>query len=206
MIPTGGEIWRPGNLTGPLVCGVDEAGRGPLAGPVVAAAVILSSEFETEGLQDSKKLSPLGRIREEKRIKQSACFWSIGIVEPEIVDRINILQASLLAMRRAIEKLPMRPGLVLVDGRNVIPELGINQKAIVDGDALVPVISAASIIAKTHRDRIMERLNLDYPGYGLDRHKGYPTKYHIEMLKRLGPSPIHRKTFYPVSTFYERVN
>lgn len=186
-----------------MVCGVDEAGRGPLAGPVVAAAVILSSDFDTNGIADSKKLTPLRRNIQRRRIEDSTSLWAIGVVGHDIIDKINILKASLLAMKIAIEKLPMEPDIVYVDGKFEIPELEIRQKAIIGGDDSEVVIAAASILAKTYRDEIMIDLDCEYPGYGFERHKGYPTREHIESLNRLGPSPVHRRSFSPVSGFFE---
>lgn len=203
MINEDGKISGLGDFTEPLVCGVDEAGRGPLAGPVVAAAVILSPDFDTTGIADSKKLTPLQRNIQRRKIEDSKSLWAIGVVGHDIVDRINILKASLLAMKIAIEKLPMEPGIVYVDGKFEIPELEIRQKAIIGGDDSEIVIAAASILAKTYRDEIMIDLDCEYPGYGFERHKGYPTREHIENLNRLGPSPVHRRSFSPVSGFFE---
>lgn len=193
-----------GDFAGPLICGVDEAGRGPLAGPVVAAAVILSRDLDISGITDSKKLSPVKREIQRKLITDSTSLWSVGVVEHEVVDRINILNASLLAMKIAIENLPVRPDIVYIDGRFEIPDLQIAQRTIINGDELEPSIGAASIMAKTHRDKIMSTLDRRYPGYGFGRHKGYPTRDHIKNLRRLGPSPVHRKSFHPVSDFFER--
>lgn len=201
---TGQAKWGLGKFAGPLVCGVDEAGRGPLAGPVVAAAVILSKDMDISGITDSKKLSPVKREIQRRLITDSSSLWGIGVVEHEVVDRINIFNATLLAMKIAIENLPIKPDIVYIDGRFEIPDLGIAQKPIINGDELEPSIGAASIMAKTHRDGIMTSLDRKYPGYGFGRHKGYPTRDHIKNLQRLGPSPIHRKSFHPVSTFIER--
>lgn len=183
---------------------MDEAGRGPLAGPVVAAAVILADDFNTAGIFDSKMLSPARREIQKNRIIQSSSLWGIGIVDHDIVDRINVLQASLLAMKRAIENLPLNPDIILVDGRFEIPDLGIRQKAIINGDESETVISAASILAKTSRDEIMSGLDRQYPGYGFRKHKGYPTREHIAHLNRLGPCPVHRKSFRPVSKYFSQ--
>jgi ribonuclease HII len=184
-----------------LACGVDEAGRGPLAGPVVAAAVILCSDFDVDGLDDSKRLTPGQRQTQRQRIIGSACIWGIGIVEPNIIDEINILQATFLAMRQAIAALGATPKIVLVDGHMKIPRLSIEQRPIVGGDALVPCISAASILAKTYRDELMHKFAEQYPEYGFEKHKGYATREHVANLLRLGPCPIHRKSFHPVSTY-----
>ncbi len=185
-----------------LICGVDEAGRGPLAGPVVAAAVILCPDFNTDGLDDSKRLTPAKREFQRDRIMNSPCHWGIGVVDPEIVDRINILQATFLAMRQAVEALGRKPDLVLVDGHMRIPDLPIAQRAIVGGDGTEACIAAASILAKTYRDDLMRKMAQEYPEYGFEKHKGYATEEHIANLMRLGPCPIHRKSFYPVSTYF----
>jgi ribonuclease HII len=180
-----------------IVCGVDEVGRGPLAGPVVAAAVVLDPARPIAGLADSKKLTPARREALHDEIVRSALAWALGRAEVEEIDRLNILQASLLAMRRAVEALPLRPDHALVDG-NRLPELPCSAEAIVGGDGLEPAISAASIVAKVSRDREMVALDRRYPGYGLAAHKGYPTKAHLEALRTLGPSEIHRRSFGPV--------
>jgi len=187
----------------PLIAGVDEVGRGPLAGPVVTAAVILDPRRPIEGLADSKKLS--GRRREQLavEIRTKALAWSLGRAEVEEIDRINILQATLVAMRRAVEGLAVRPHEVLVDG-NRCPELPCPARAIVGGDASEPVIAAASILAKVARDREMVELDRLYPGYGLAGHKGYPTKTHLAAIEELGASPIHRRSFRPVREVMER--
>ncbi|UCE68114.1 MAG: ribonuclease HII, partial [Candidatus Zixiibacteriota bacterium] len=193
---------RPGDFAGPLICGVDEAGRGPLAGPVVAAAVILSADLDVTGIGDSKTLTPRRREFLRKRIEGSSTRWALGVVGPETVDEINIFQATFLAMRRAVGKLRIKPDFIMVDGRFEIPNLDIRQKAVVKGDSKELSIAAASILAKTHRDMMMNRLEKRYPGYGFSRHKGYPTKEHIFNLEKLGPCPIHRKSFRPVCNFF----
>lgn len=180
------------------IAGIDEVGRGPLAGDVVAAAVILDPAAPIPGLNDSKKLSDKQRQEVVMLIKERALALSIGRSSVMEIDSLNILQASLLAMRRALETLPRRPQLVYVDG-NQLPEWRFQAKAIVRGDAKIPAIAAASVLAKVTRDREMEALDSLYPGYGLAKHKGYPTKQHLEALVKLGPSPIHRKSFAPVS-------
>lgn len=180
-----------------LVAGVDEVGRGPLAGPVVAAAVILDPQRPIEGLADSKKLNERQRERLFEQIRERALHWALGRAEAGEIDRINILQASLLAMRRAVEALPLVPGLALVDG-NRCPTLPCPARAVVGGDASEPAISAASILAKVTRDREMVALDSRFPGYGLARHKGYPTRVHLEALRELGVTPIHRRSFGPV--------
>jgi len=180
------------------IAGTDEVGRGPLAGEVVAAAVILDPATPIPGLNDSKKLSDKQRQQLVMLIKERALALAIGRSSVLEIDSLNILQASLLAMRRAVEALPLRPQLVYVDG-NHLPEWRYQSKAIVRGDAKIPAIAAASVLAKVTRDREMEELDILYPGYGLAKHKGYPTKQHLEALAKLGPSPIHRKSFAPVS-------
>lgn len=178
-----------------MKCGVDEAGRGPLAGPVYAAAVILNRPIE--GLNDSKKLSEKKRIELAARIKDEALSWCIASASEAEIDEINILNASLLAMKRAIQGLAVTPGEVLVDGIHC-PKVDLPIRAIVGGDALVAEISAASILAKTARDDYMLDLHGIYPEYCFDRHKGYPTKLHLDALKRHGPSKVHRMSFGPV--------
>ncbi len=179
------------------IAGVDEVGRGPLAGPVVAAAVIFEHGTEIIGLRDSKKLSELQRVKLDKRIRSRALAFGIGSSSSEEVDVLNVLAASMLAMQRAVAELAVRPLRVLVDG-NRCPRLDMPVDSIIDGDNIVPVISAASIIAKVFRDELMKRLDQEYPGYGFARHKGYPTSAHIEALEKLGPCNIHRKSFAPV--------
>lgn len=180
-----------------LVAGIDEVGRGPLAGDVVAAAVILDPNKPIVGLNDSKKLTEKKRELLYDEILEKALAWSVGRASPEEIDDINILQASLLAMQRAVEGLSVQPKHALVDG-NRCPPLMMPSTAVVKGDALVTVISAASIVAKVVRDRECIVLDARYPGYGLAKHKGYPTKAHILALNELGPSEIHRKSFGPV--------
>ena len=179
------------------VAGVDEAGRGPLAGPVVAAAVILDPDRPVEGLTDSKKLTPGQRESLAEEIRQCAVSVSLGRAEVEEIDRINILQASLLAMRRAVMGLGERLHLALVDGIHA-PDLPCRVETIVKGDESVEAISAASIIAKVARDAEMMELAEKYPGYGFESHKGYPTRQHIRSLDELGVCPIHRRSFGPV--------
>lgn len=189
---------RIDSRNGRWIAGTDEVGRGPLAGDVVAAAVILDPATPIPGLNDSKKLSDKQRQELVILIKEHALALSIGRSSVVEIDSLNILQASLLAMRRAVEALPRPPQLVYVDG-NHIPDWRFEAKAIVRGDAKMPAIAAASVLAKVTRDREMEALDSLYPGYGLAKHKGYPTKQHLEALAKLGPSPIHRKSFAPVS-------
>ena len=185
------------------VCGVDEAGRGPLAGPVYAAAVILNPARRVNGLADSKLLPPERRELLAGRIKERAVAWSIATASVEEIDRLNIFHASMLAMRRAVEALSVLPEEAWIDGSHCPPGLACRSKAIVDGDALHRVISAASILAKTARDAEMRSLHERYPGYGFDRHKGYATAEHLEALGRLGPCEIHRRSFHPVAEFFQ---
>lgn len=185
-----------------LVAGVDEAGRGPLAGPVVAVAVILDSRKPIPGLRDSKTLTPRARERLHDAVMADALCCSISHGSVEEIDRLDILRATLLAMRRAVEGLRLEPRCVLVDGRQV-PDLPMTSLAVVRGDARVEAIAAASIVAKVHRDRMCATLHESYPGYGFDVHKGYPTAAHLAALRRLGPCPAHRRTFGPVRAWLE---
>lgn len=180
-----------------LLAGVDEAGRGPLAGPVVAAAVILNDQHPVEGLADSKVLTALARERLNAEIQLKAACCSIGLASVEEIDALNILNATLLAMRRAVLGLRLTPTRVLVDG-NRLPVLPMAAQAIVGGDASQPCISAASIVAKVERDRLCLDLHERYPAYGFDRHKGYPTPLHLQALAEHGPTPDHRRSFGPV--------
>ncbi|MCE1191719.1 MAG: ribonuclease HII [Acidovorax sp.] len=186
--------WQPPGL----LAGVDEAGRGPLAGPVVAAAVILDDLNPIAGLADSKKLTPARREKLYDEIRAKALCCSIAEASVEEIDQLNILQATLLAMRRAVLGLRLKPVMVLVDG-NRLPTLGIQAEAIVKGDALVPSISAASILAKVHRDRWCEQVHAEYPQYGFAGHKGYGTALHLSALREHGACVYHRRTFAPVA-------
>ena len=177
--------------------GVDEAGRGPLAGPVVAAAVILHPGRPFDGLDDSKKLNEQKREALFPLIQERALAWSVIEISPAEIDRVNILQATLLGMKRAVESLDPRPSLALVDG-NRPPDLPCAVRTMVGGDALEPAISAASILAKVSRDRLMLDMHQRFPEYGFDRHKGYPTAAHMRVLAELGPCEIHRRSFAPV--------
>jgi len=185
------------NLVEALVAGVDEVGRGPLCGAVVTAAVILDPGRPIRGLNDSKKLS-LGR-REAlfEEIQEKALAWCVARAEVAEIDRLNILHATMLAMQRAVEGLQVQPRLALIDG-NRCPKLAVPSAPVVKGDSQVPAIAAASILAKVSRDREMQALDALYPGYGLAGHKGYPTAEHLDALRRLGPTPIHRRSFAPV--------
>lgn len=180
-----------------LICGVDEAGRGPLAGPVSAAAVILDPARPIEGLADSKKLSEKQRDLLAPIIRERALAWAVAYAEVDEIDTLNILQATLLAMRRAVLALPIQPQQVLVDGL-YCPQTGIPSEAIVKGDSKVAAISAASILAKTARDELMLKLHVEYPQYGFDGHKGYPTAAHLAALREHGVSEVHRRSFRPV--------
>jgi len=187
------ELWQ--NST--LFCGVDEVGRGALAGPVVAAAVILSPHAEIDGVDDSKKLTPRRRERLVPEIKSRSLAWAVSAAGLRFIDQHNIANATFHAMRQAVRRLRIQPELVLADGWR-IPGIGLPCQGIIAGDAKSLSIACASIIAKVWRDRLMTRLAGRYPGYGLDRHKGYGTAAHLRALKKLGASPIHRRTFAPV--------
>jgi ribonuclease HII len=181
-----------------LLAGTDEAGRGPLAGNVVAAAVILDAEAPIAGLDDSKKLSEKKRQQLAVEIKQKALAWAVVSISPQQIDEINILQASLLAMKTAAENLTVTPDHVFVDGNKTLKNCFCENTAIIKGDARVLEISAASILAKVERDEQMLALHVQYPEYGFDRHKGYPTKAHREILQNIGPCPQHRRSYAPV--------
>ncbi|SFG40240.1 RNase HII [Desulfotomaculum arcticum] len=181
-----------------IVAGVDEAGRGPLAGPVVAAAVILPPEVLLEELDDSKRLTPAKRELLDNKIKKVALDWAVGVATVGEIEMLNIHHASMLAMLRAVGGLGIKPGFLLVDGKFELPDTNIAQKAVVGGDGLCPSIAAASVVAKVTRDRLMEILHLLYPEYGFDRHKGYGTAFHLAALSEFGPCPVHRRDFAPV--------
>ncbi|WP_164660543.1 ribonuclease HII [Pseudomonas viridiflava] len=185
-----------------LVAGVDEVGRGPLCGAVVTAAVILDPTRPILGLNDSKKLTEARREKLFDEIQEKALCWFIARAEVEEVDELNILHATMLAMKRAVEGLSIIPKLALIDG-NRCPQLSVPSASVVQGDAKVPAIAAASILAKVSRDREMAAFELIYPGYGMGGHKGYPTPVHLEALARLGPTPIHRRSFAPVRAAHE---
>jgi len=186
----------------PLTGGVDEAGRGPLAGPVFAACVILNPDLDIDGLADSKTLSEKKRAALTIAIKKNAAAWSVAHASVQEIDQLNILQASLLAMKRAVENLPYLPDIVLVDG-NQKPALTCKVQTIIRGDSLVPSISAASILAKTARDAEMQRMHQCFPQYGFDQHKGYPTKQHLAALQLHGACTIHRQSFAPVKALQD---
>ena len=185
-----------------ILCGIDEAGRGPLAGPVCAAAVILDPKRPIEGLNDSKQLSEKRRDALAPLIRERAIAWAVGWASVEEIDEFNIRQANFRAMKRAFAGLGVRPTHALVDGKDP-PPLACEITCIIGGDALEPCISAASILAKTVRDAHMVELCAQYPGYGFSKHKGYGSAVHMEALKRLGPSPVHRRTFAPVRALLE---
>lgn len=183
-----------------LICGIDEAGRGPLAGPVVAAAIIFPRWFKPDGtilekVNDSKRLSSAEREILSPSIRDAAAFWAVAAVDSVTIDRINILQATLLAMNQAVAKLPARPELLLVDGNRFRTDLAIPYETVVKGDSKVFSIAAASILAKTYRDELMVACAWQYPEYGFERHVGYATKAHIEAIRQYGRCPIHRKSF-----------
>ena len=187
-----------------LLAGTDEAGRGPLAGNVVAAAVILDKQVSIEGLDDSKKLSEKKRIFLAEEIKNRALSWSVVSISPRQIDELNILQASLLAMRTAAERLDVTPVHIFVDGNKNLPDCFCASTAIIKGDSRVAEISAASILAKVERDQQMLMLHEKYPEYGFDRHKGYPTRAHRNILLEIGPCPEHRRSFSPVREALQR--
>ncbi len=192
------------NTTAPMtIAGVDEVGRGPLVGDVVTAAVILPSNHGIKGLDDSKKLSERKREQLETEIKEVAVAWAIGIASHKEIDELNILQATMLAMTRAVEKLSVQPDFVRVDG-NRCPQWKYHSEAIVKGDGTVAEISAASILAKVYRDRQMEALHQQHPAFGFNKHKGYPTKFHMQMLQIHGALPEHRRSFKPVRQVLEQ--
>ena len=183
-----------------LICGIDESGRGPLAGPVVAAAVIFPRWFKPDGtilekVNDSKRLSAAEREMLSPAIRDAAAFWAVAVVDSETIDRINILQATLLAMNEAVATLPVRPELLLVDGNRFRTDLPIPYETIVKGDSKVFSIAAASVLAKTYRDELMIACAWQYPQYGFERHVGYATKAHIEAIRQYGRCPIHRQSF-----------
>lgn len=193
----GDVLIHPWLITGQRLAGADEAGRGPLVGPVVAAAVILDPRRPINGLTDSKRLTPQRRLALAREIEHHALAFAVASASVAEIDRLNILRASLLAMQRALSALRPAPQCVLVDG-NQVPAVSWPVQSVVGGDASVPAISAASILAKVARDQELERLDGLFPGYGLARHKGYPTREHLEALRRLGPTPEHRRSFRPV--------
>jgi len=180
------------------IAGLDEVGRGPLFGPVVAAAVILPRGCQLDGLNDSKKLSEKKRNELEPEIRMNAVAWAIAAVDVETIDRINIRQASLLAMRIAVRQLALSPDFLLIDGRDTI-DWDCPQQAVIQGDATSFSIAAASVLAKVHRDRMLVELDCQFPGYGLARHTGYGSPEHLDALARLGPTPLHRRSFQPVA-------
>ena len=185
-----------------MIAGVDEAGRGSLAGPVVSAAVILRNDTKIDGLTDSKKISPEKRKQLAGEIKKECICWSVGMGSVEEIDTVNILRSTLLAMKRAVESLTVTPSRVLVDG-NQLPDFDLPAQAIVKGDLLEPAISAASIIAKVTRDNLMYEYGNEFPEYGFERHAGYGTAYHLQALRQHGACSIHRRSFSPVRDVIE---
>ncbi len=183
---------------------MDEVGRGPLAGPVVAAAVVFPPGVSVQGINDSKKLSPIERLVLAREIESKAWAHAVALVSPGEIDRFNILKASLMAMRRAIEDLSVKPDFVLVDGREKIGQLKIPQRAIIKGDSLSQSIAAASILAKVTRDKMMEKLHREYPHFDFRHNQGYATKTHKQALSKFGPTPEHRKSFSPVQKAWSR--
>ncbi|MBF7141697.1 MULTISPECIES: ribonuclease HII [Pseudomonas] len=202
MKPTQLQMGLDYTLVEELVCGVDEVGRGPLCGAVVTAAVILDPARPILGLNDSKKLTEARREALYEEIIEKALSWSIARAEVDEIDRLNILHATMLAMQRAVAGLHITPRMALIDG-NRCPVLAVPSAPVIQGDAKVPAIAAASILAKVSRDREMTAFELIYPGYGLGGHKGYATAVHLEALARLGPTPIHRRSFAPVRAAFE---
>ena len=197
--PCGWTLEEAARTRGALrIAGVDEVGRGPLFGPVVAAAVILAPGYRFNGLTDSKKLTAKKRNELDVEIRANALCWAIAEVDAETIDRINIRQASLMAMRRAVGQLALSPDYLLIDGRDTL-DCECRQQAVVHGDAISFSVAAASVLAKVYRDRLLVKLDREYPGYGLAQHKGYPCPAHLDALQRLGPTPLHRKSFRPVA-------
>lgn len=195
----GWRLERAARKSGALrIAGLDEVGRGPMFGPVVAAAVILAPKAHFDGLTDSKRLSEKKRFELDVEIRAQAVAWAIAAVDAETIDRINIRQASLLAMRLAVEQLALSPDLLLIDGLDTI-DWPCPQQAVIQGDATSFSIAAASVLAKVYRDKLLVELDLQYPGYGLASHKGYCSQEHLEALARLGPTPLHRKSYNPVA-------
>ena len=185
------------------ICGVDEVGRGPLAGPVVAAALIMPMDLEIKGLDDSKKLTHLQRVRIFEEIVDLGLICSVGAINNEDIDKINIHKASLMAMRKAVMGLKQAPDFILIDGKFTIPNVNYPQLAVVSGDSRCKAIAAASIVAKVTRDRIMDKIQGLYPAFSFAKHKGYPTQAHLEELKANGPCEIHRKSFKPVAKYID---
>lgn len=190
------SLWNKGLE---FVAGVDEVGRGPLAGPIVAAAVIFSPQTRIKGLNDSKKLTPLVREKFFAEIQSKALSIGIALLDHKMIDKINIGKANRLVLKMAVEALKIAPQYLLIDGKRMKIDLPIPQLSIIKGDGKCASIAAASIIAKVTRDRMMQEFHQKYPVYGFDRHKGYGTKEHFKMLQKHGPCPIHRKSFYPIS-------
>jgi len=201
--PSTPDLFEQAALAVGRICGIDEAGRGPLAGPVVAAAVILGPGRRINGLRDSKQLTAACREQLADRIRARAVAWAVAEASVEEIDALNILQATLLAMGRAVQGLAVTPDYALIDG-NQMPRLPMPGRAIVSGDALEPAISAASILAKTVRDALMRAFDREHPGYGFAQHMGYATPEHLDCLQRLGPCVLHRRSFAPVRGLIRR--
>jgi ribonuclease HII len=202
-VPAPPDLFEQAALVVGRICGIDEAGRGPLAGPVVAAAVILDRGRRINGLRDSKQLTAARREQLADRIRVRAVAWAVAEASVEEIDALNILQATLLAMGRAVQGLAITPDYALIDG-NQMPRLPMPGRAIVSGDALEPAISAASILAKTARDALMREFDREHPGYGFAQHMGYATPEHLDCLQRLGPCVLHRRSFAPVRGLIRR--
>lgn len=199
------DHWRQVPMTEPWIAGIDEAGRGPLAGPVTVAAVVLDPERTIVGLGDSKKISAGRRQSLFRTIQEQAADWSIIHVDPAVIDQVNILQATLQGMRQAADALKGLHSRILIDGNRVPDGLHCASEAVIGGDASVAAISAASILAKVSRDALMEEAHARYPEYGFHRHKGYPTPEHLEALEKYGPCSLHRRSFAPVRRCYEQL-
>ncbi|MFA5420923.1 MAG: ribonuclease HII [Patescibacteria group bacterium] len=202
-----GELFKNGYK---LIGAIDEVGRGPLAGPVVSACVIIDENFkiipELEGIRDSKKISAKKRQELFPIIKENVKAVSIGICDNNVIDKINILQATFLSMKKSLDNIKIEPDIILVDGKFPIPKINIKQEAIISGDNTIFSIAMASIIAKVSRDYIMEEMDKNYPQYLFSKHKGYGTKAHIEMINKFGPCKIHRQSFAPISSFKKAIN
>ena len=205
MNDSANDLFKGVGFDGSIFCGVDEVGRGPLAGPVVAAAVVLDEDQRIPGITDSKKLSAAQRFRLDQSIRERAKAWAIGRCESVEIDNLGILPASLLAMQRAVNLIDTDFDVALIDG-NIAPELDCETVTVVRGDALVDSIGAASIVAKVARDAEMVKIAALYPEYGFEKHKGYPTPFHLGALKLHGPCPIHRRTFRPVAELKSSLN
>ncbi len=201
ILPTKKEEEKLYRIGVSLIAGIDESGKGPLAGPVVSAAVIFPRGVRIKNIRDSKKLTKKRREELFEIIQKKALAVGVGLSSEKEIDRYHIVKATLLSMRKAVLKLSKTPEYIFIDGRDIVPDLDINQKSIIRGDENVFSIAAASIIAKVTRDKIMRKYHLKFPVYGFDRHKGYGTQLHFEMLKKYGPCPIHRRSFKSIAPF-----